>query len=433
MVDVADIASWLAGKIVGSNATLIDDATELHQLNLIWEQLLPKLSYLFTADQKTARLKILQENIKFVNMFNNMESKSQLKVTIFSLFSQDEMALYVGGSDVFPEFEDDTEFDDIDTDLTSNLFQEKYFDWRDFGVVGPIRNQGSCGSCWVFSAIASIESKMVIEHQVLFQLSPQSVLSCFDSPTQGCKGGNFAKVFKSYSTSHSLLTEGKFKYRQTDSVQCPVQASGVIRTTGMSNIHKISNDRLVSAVRRQPVSVAIDASSKCFQFYSHGILSQDSCSSVSHRINHAVVIVGFHNVGSTDKSNPPYWIVRNSWGKHWGAHGYVYIEFDSFLINSQVSYPEHAHFSPECIESEQSLFDCKMLGKFVNTSSLHNLHESSGMQRVVIIGVLFCGWFALVLYSLLSIVRRRWCPSKEHLDSRILLDHDYDSLILNDF
>jgi C1A family cysteine protease len=71
----------------------------------------------------------------------------------------------------------------------------------------------------------------------------------------------------------------------------------------------------MAAINLGPVSVAIQASSQAFQFYSSGILDDASC---GKRLDHGVTLVGYGTEGDKD-----FWIVRNSWGGSWGESGYI--------------------------------------------------------------------------------------------------------------
>jgi len=62
-------------------------------------------------------------------------------------------------------------------------------DWRNKHVVGPIKDQGTCGSCWAFSTASCAESAWGIKTGLLFDISEQHLLDC-DTGSDGCKGGN---------------------------------------------------------------------------------------------------------------------------------------------------------------------------------------------------------------------------------------------------
>jgi len=46
-------------------------------------------------------------------------------------------------------------------------------DWRSSGAVGPVKNQGQCGSCWAFSTVGSLEGLSKIRDSNLQSFSEQ--------------------------------------------------------------------------------------------------------------------------------------------------------------------------------------------------------------------------------------------------------------------
>lgn len=61
-------------------------------------------------------------------------------------------------------------------------------DWRKWGIVNPIQDQGQCGSCWAFSTIGNTEINYAIATGKLYKYSEQHVNSC-DTGNYGCGGG----------------------------------------------------------------------------------------------------------------------------------------------------------------------------------------------------------------------------------------------------
>jgi C1A family cysteine protease len=73
-------------------------------------------------------------------------------------------------------------------------------DWRTKGIVRPIQDQGSCGSCWAFSTIDVLESHYALANNgTLIDLSEQNLVDCVYK-RDGCDGGEYIKIIiKLYS------------------------------------------------------------------------------------------------------------------------------------------------------------------------------------------------------------------------------------------
>jgi len=55
-------------------------------------------------------------------------------------------------------------------------------DWRTSGYVTPVKDQGKCGSCWAFSAIAAMEHLNRFWNKELVDFSEQQLVDCVSGP-----------------------------------------------------------------------------------------------------------------------------------------------------------------------------------------------------------------------------------------------------------
>lgn len=82
-------------------------------------------------------------------------------------------------------------------------------DWRDQKVVNDVKNQGSCGSCWAFSTMSSLESRWALKSGKLLSLSEQELVDCDRATDQGCNGGLMDDAF-TYLIKNGAETESDY-------------------------------------------------------------------------------------------------------------------------------------------------------------------------------------------------------------------------------
>ena len=197
---------------------------------------------------------------------------------------------------------------------------DEELDWRNKGAVNPIKNQGSCGSCWAFSAIQNCESSEFLKYNKLYQFSEQSLVDCVTADA-GCNGGLPSDAFTYIidECNGKVMLEDDYPYLGIDDT-CKFDINKAIgHFTSYIEIKQGSESDLAEKCQNYgPLSIGIDASQISFQLYNGGIYNEQKCSSVF--LDHGVGLVGY---GSDD--GVKYWIVRNSWGTGWGENGYIRI------------------------------------------------------------------------------------------------------------
>lgn len=199
-------------------------------------------------------------------------------------------------------------------------------DWRQkAGVLTPVKDQGGCGSCWAFSAAATMESMVAIATgQSAPVLSPQQLVSCAPNPQQcggtgGCSGSTQELGFN-YTQTAGLGLESTYPYVARTGTCDQSKVKPVAINDGFVQLTTNSYTELATAVATQgPIAISLAAGGFSFQIYGGGILS--NVNGCGWDVDHAVQLVGYGSENGKD-----YWIVRNSWGPGWGEGGFIRIQ-----------------------------------------------------------------------------------------------------------
>ncbi|KAJ8767146.1 hypothetical protein K2173_013543 [Erythroxylum novogranatense] len=205
------------------------------------------------------------------------------------------------------------------------------FDWREKGAVTPIKNQGSCGSCWSFSTTGALEGAHFLATGKLVSLSEQQLVDCdheCDPEEQGacdsgCNGGLMNSAFEYTLKAGGLMREEDYPYTGTDGKTCKFDENKVAAKVANFSVVSLDEDQIAAnLVKNGPLAVAINA--VYMQTYVGGVSCPYIC---SKRLNHGVLLVGYGSAGYAPvrTKDKPYWIIKNSWGENWGESGYYKI------------------------------------------------------------------------------------------------------------
>lgn len=254
------------------------------------------------------RKEVFKANMKKAEELNALNPLAEFGMTIFSDQTESEMIRRMGAID--------PKNTPADTPVwTQEGSANADYDWR--GYMDPIQNQGSCGSCWAFSATATFEGRYRIKSGQLYKFSEQEALDC-SSSQYGCNGGWYEAVWQMLK-GNKFCTGSSYPYRAVKGgCQASTCSQKIANDSGYSMV-ATNESAMAGALASGPISIAVDAST--WSSYRGGVVTRAQCGT---GMNHAVVAVGLSNGA---------WIVRNSWGSGWGESGHIRLAYGQNTCN----------------------------------------------------------------------------------------------------
>jgi C1A family cysteine protease len=196
------------------------------------------------------------------------------------------------------------------------------------GYYTPIKNQGSCGSCWAFAAVGLLESMIKKNDGIEEDLSEQYMLSC-NPWGWGCGGGYWPNDML---VDPGAAMEDCFPY-VADEVPCkdtcetPYQIQSWVFVTEDNVVPP--TDLVKQAIYTYGAVQAGVYVDRWFQMYTNGVFNR--CKKNVKWSNHAIILCGWDDAKGA-------WLMKNSWGTGWGENGFMWITYGCNKVGDGANY-----------------------------------------------------------------------------------------------
>ncbi|KAL0150612.1 hypothetical protein M9458_054073, partial [Cirrhinus mrigala] len=194
------------------SAALAHFNTNLDQNWELWKKTHNK--FYSSKDEELGRRELWEKNLELITI-HNLEASMGLHSYDLSMnhmgdMTTEEILQLLGTTRIPPDFKRET----AEFVGSSGAPVPNSMDWRDKGYVTSVKDQGSCGSCWAFSAVGALEGQLKKTTGKLVDLSPQNLVDCSSSyGNRGCSGGWINDAFRYVIGNGGINSESSYPYK----------------------------------------------------------------------------------------------------------------------------------------------------------------------------------------------------------------------------
>ncbi len=236
---------------------------------------------------------------------------------------------------------------DVQLRLNSAQTQRAFpasFDLRTTGGVTSVKDQGDCGSCWVFASIGAVESRWKILGLGTYDLSEDNLNTCHTGFVwEPCDGGLLDMAANYFTRWSGPYSEAQDPYSDNHtSVSCP---SGLTLQGVVTDAWYLPKDASVmKSILQDYGAIYTD------MYWRDRSMNENDNTyyySGSSEPNHSIVFVGWDD-NKVTAGGTGAWIVKNSFGAYYGESGYFYMAYNCNSINEEICiYPNRWDYNSQ--------------------------------------------------------------------------------------